>query len=120
MKIYERLVTYLGEFLEESYKDGFVILFDDNSPDEYKDYCILHTGSNLLGNICVGDIFSLGGIGYKITAVGNVVNKNLSEIGHVTLKFDGEIKAHQSGTLHLESKEIKKIQKGEKIEIFKN
>ncbi|WP_293722934.1 PTS glucitol/sorbitol transporter subunit IIA [uncultured Cetobacterium sp.] len=120
MKIYERLVTSLGEFLKESYEDGFAILFDDNSPDEYKDYCILHTGSDLSGNICAGDTLSLGGTGYRVTAVGDVVNKNLSEIGHITLKFDGETEAVQPGTLHLESKEIKEIKIGEKIEIFKN
>lgn len=54
---------------------------------------------------------------YKITKVGTSVNKNLRDLGHITVKFDGSISAEQSGTLYVENKEMPKIQEGTVIKI---
>ena len=117
-KIYERKITHIGNFVEESYDDNFFILFNSNAPKEYKDYCILHSGTKLYKNIKVGDVLILGNTKYLITSFGSVVNKNLSELGHITLKFDGASIPEQPGTLHLEKKEIVKLSIDEKLEII--
>lgn len=119
MKIYNREIVEIGEFLQDSYEDKFIILFDEKAPEEYREYCTLHKGDELNGIIEIGDIISLGNEEYKITAVGNVVNQNLKELGHITIKFDGAIEANQPGTLHVEDKEIKRLIVGDKIEIIK-
>ncbi|MDU1625835.1 MAG: PTS glucitol/sorbitol transporter subunit IIA, partial [Staphylococcus epidermidis] len=48
---------------------------------------------------------------------GTSVNKNLRDLGHITIKFDGSISAEQSGTLYVENKEMPKIQEGTVIKI---
>lgn len=56
---------------------------------------------------------------FKITAVGNVVNQNLSMLGHITIKFDGSIAPELPGTLYVEEKEMTPITVGLIVEINK-
>lgn len=118
-KFYDRKITQIGEYLQESYEDKFIILFDNNSPEEYRDYCLLHEGSELKNGVSIGDIISFGQNRYEITAVGDVVSKNLGEIGHITLKFDGSREANQPGMLHLEDKEMPLLNIGDSISLHR-
>ena len=117
-KIYEREIIHLGDFLEESYEEGFIILFGEKANEDYKEYCAVHVGTDLEGDLKQGDILKLRNVDYKITAVGDVVNTNLAEFGHITLKFDGEVEAEKPGMLHLEKKEIVKLTIGDSILIY--
>lgn len=117
-KIYEREIIHLGDFLEESYDEGFIILFGEKANEDYKEYCAIHKGTELSAELKKGDIVNLADVKYTITAVGDVVNTNLAELGHITLKFDGEMSAEKPGTLHLEKKDIVKLALGDNILIY--
>ena len=115
--IYTTEVTKLGESVGEFLEQGMLITFKDNAPQELAEYCILHSENNLRQDIQVGDTLTIGEESYKITAVGDAVNKNLSSLGHITLRFDGSIEADLPGTLCLEEKSLKEINVGDKIKI---
>ncbi|MBU8791256.1 PTS glucitol/sorbitol transporter subunit IIA [Oceanobacillus caeni] len=115
--IYTTEVTKLGESVGEFLEQGMLITFKDNAPQELAEFCILHSENNLRQDITVGDTLTIGEESYQITAVGEAVNKNLSSLGHITLRFDGSTEADLPGTLCLENKKINEIHVGDKIKI---
>lgn len=115
--IYSTVVTKLGESVNEFLDQGMLITFKDNAPAELAEYCILHSENDLKQDIQVGDILSIGTDSYRILAVGNAVNKNLENLGHITFDFNGSEEVDLPGTLSLEHKEIKAIEVGDQIKI---
>ncbi|WKV10222.1 PTS glucitol/sorbitol transporter subunit IIA [Thermoanaerobacterium sp. CMT5567-10] len=118
-KIYETKVTKIGVNVLDFYNEKILILFKDNAPAELIDYCILHSLNKLYGEIKEGDILRINEKEFKITAVGDLVNKNLKALGHICLKFDGSTEAELPGSLYVEDKEIPKINIGDIIIIRK-
>ncbi|AJA48941.1 PTS system, glucitol/sorbitol-specific, IIA component [Clostridium pasteurianum DSM 525 = ATCC 6013] len=116
--VYNTKVTSIGPLVEGFYPEKMIILFKDNAPDELADYCVMHSINDLKEDIKEGYTLKIDGIDYKITAVGDVVNKNLRDLGHICLKFDGSTKAALEGTLYLEDKEIKEVSLGSEIQIL--
>ena len=51
--------------------------------------------------IAVGDTVRIGDQTWTITALGEVAEKNLANLGHVTLVFDGETEPRMPGAVHL-------------------
>ena len=67
-----------------------------------------------------GDIFRLGKTDYKIVYVGSQVQKNLRDLGHITLRFNANEEGENlEGSLYLENKEVGDIEPGEEIAIYK-
>lgn len=60
----------------------------------------------------------IGKIDYQITAVGDEVNTNLQNLGHIAVKFTGEKKAELPGSLYVEKKTFPKIEVGTEVEMF--
>ena len=97
-----------------------LILFNENAPQELREYCVLHRGNKLEDIVEPGDIFQLGKEAYKIIYVGSQVQKNLRDLGHITLRFNGNKEGENlEGSLYLEDKEIGDIAPGEEIAIYK-
>ncbi|MBU3112223.1 PTS glucitol/sorbitol transporter subunit IIA [Clostridium lacusfryxellense] len=117
--IYKTEVTYIGKRVKDFIKSDMFIIFKENAPEDLKDYCFLHNKNELTKNIEVDDNLFLGETQYKITAVGEYVNKNLKELGHITFKFSGETEANIAGTLFLEKKEIVPPENGTIIKILR-
>lgn len=115
--IYQTKVTKLGESFNEFLEQGMIITFMDNAPQELAEFCLLHSENNLVKDIEVGDVLSIGEQSYKVTAVGEEVNKNLGSLGHITLRFDGASVPELPGTLSLEEKEITEINVGDVIKV---
>jgi PTS system glucitol/sorbitol-specific IIA component len=115
--IYNTKVTSIGPLAAEFYSENMFIMFKDNAPEELADYCFIHHINELKEEIKPGYTLKIDGTEYKITAVGDVVNKNLKDLGHICLKFDGSTEAALEGSLYLESKPIKEISIGTVIEI---
>ena len=103
---YETVVKKVGEMVEEGREENLIILFNDDAPEMYHEYCLLHTINELREEIKKDDLFCMDSEEYKITAVGSGANKTLSELGHATIKFDGSIEAENPGTIHVEAKNI--------------
>lgn len=113
--IYETFITKIGKYVPDMLSENIIILFKENAPDELAEYCILHSGNRLDENIAAGDEVQFMGENFKITAVGELVNKNLTELGHITIKFDGSSVAELPGSLHVEKKAIPNIPNGDGI-----
>jgi glucitol/sorbitol PTS system EIIA component len=117
---FETQINNIGPSVTEFLGEKMLILFGENAPAELAEYCLLINVKNVEGDIEVGDILLLGNHEYKITAVGNAVKKNLSSLGHITLKFDGSENPELPGTLYLEDTEIQEVEvkTGDQIRIF--
>lgn len=115
--IYKTTVKDVGVEASAFESEKMIILFGDNAPDELIDFCYIIEINEVNGEITEDNVLKIGDTEYKITKVGSAVNKNLNDLGHITLKFDSSNEAEQSGTLYLEDKEIDKIQEGTTIVI---
>jgi len=98
---YKTTITYIGELAVEALEDNMVVLFGNNAPKDVKNYCFVHSQDKLRGSIDLNTTLLIGEKAYIVTSVGNVANKNLNELGHVTLKFDGQKIPELPGTIHL-------------------
>ena len=103
---YETVIKKVGEMVGEGMEENLIILFNDNAPEMYHEYCLLHTITELKEEIKTGDVFCMDTQEYKVTAVGSGANKTIDELGHATIKFDGGTEAENPGTIHVEAKKI--------------
>lgn len=117
--IYEVEVTGLGEGVEEFLDQQLVVLFNDNAPAELAEISVIHSTAELKGDIEAGDVIVIDDKEFEIKAVGEVVNKNISRLGHSTLRFNGENEAQLPGDINLEKKDIPEITEGTVIKIIK-
>ncbi|EHL76606.1 PTS system, glucitol/sorbitol-specific IIA component [Bacillus smithii 7_3_47FAA] len=118
-KIYENTIKSVGPMAKEFFSEKMLILFGDSAPDELKDYCFVIDVVEVKEEIQAGDVLYIDDEKFTITSVGDVVCQNLSRLGHITLKFDGSTNPQLLGTLHLEQKELPKIEAGTKLKIMK-
>ncbi|KGE19048.1 PTS glucitol/sorbitol transporter subunit IIA [Paenibacillus wynnii] len=117
--IYETKITKIGKSVYDFVEDKIFVLFGDNAPADVADYCLLITINEIKGEINKGDFLLLGNHQYKITSVGSKVAKNLEQLGHITLQFDGRESDGLPGTLYLENTDFHKPEEGAEIKIFK-
>ena len=109
MEIYQTKIISIGKMANSFSEAKLIILFGNSVPPELKDYCYEINVSKLSATPDSSMILSINNIEYNITAVGNDVYKNLSELGHVTLNFNGATIADLPGTIYLENKSIPNI-----------
>lgn len=117
MTLYKTKVINIGNEAEMFREEGMIILFGENAPESLSDYCYNIKLEPVAGEIEAGMELSIGSEKYSVTAVGSVVRKNLSELGHITIKFDGSKEADLPGTLYVEDKALPEITIGEEISI---
>ncbi|RYL89349.1 PTS sorbitol transporter subunit IIA [Sporolactobacillus sp. THM7-4] len=115
--IYENEIKSIGSLAKDFLSEKMLILFGDEAPRDLKDYCYGIDVSPVKGNIATGQLVLFGNQQYKITAVGNLVQKNLVNLGHITMKFDGSKEAALAGTLYLEDKPVPDINIGTRVMI---
>ena len=114
---YKTQINKIGPSVEDFLGEKMLILFGENAPAELAEYCLLIDVNNVEGEIVPGDTLQLGEKDYKVTAVGDAVKKNLSSLGHITLKFDGTKDPELPGTLYLEESEIVLPKSGDFIKL---
>lgn len=117
MTLYKTKVINIGNEAEMFREEGMIILFGENAPESLSDYCYNIKVEPVVGEIEAGMELSIGSEKYSVTAVGSVVRKNLSELGHITIKFDGSKEADLPGTLYVEDKALPEITIGAEISI---
>lgn len=113
--IYENKVKNIGPEVGAFEGDEIIILFGDNAPDTLKDYCHIIDIKPTQGTINVGQTLLLDGESFKITAVGNVAEKNLVDLGHMTIAFNGATEAALPGTIYVKGNNIPKLKIGSTI-----
>ena len=73
-------------------------MFNDS---DLKDISVSHEVGVLNDEIFVGDKLTIGDKTFDVTSVGNIATKTLKDLGHCTLKFDGDIKSNLPGEIHV-------------------
>lgn len=99
--IYQTAFTHIGDFAREALKENMLITFKQGAPADLVDYCFIHSHGELNTDVRAGDVLDIDGSDYPITAVGEVASFNLKELGHVTFRFDGAMRAEFPGTIHV-------------------
>ena len=101
---YQAKVTEIGGMVQELAEDGnLLIIFNEDVQDpDLKDISIAHTVTELKEDIVAGNVLTIGDKKFNVTAVGNVALKTLKDLGHCTIKFDGDTKANLPGELHVD------------------
>lgn len=116
MKIYETKIVDLGSEAEMFKEEDMMILFGEEVPDDLANYSYIINVNEVNGIIEKGMTLTFNDkVSYKITAVGEVVNKNLANLGHISLRFNGDTEAELPGTLYLEDKKLPEVDSGTTI-----
>ncbi|OCG26077.1 PTS glucitol/sorbitol transporter subunit IIA [Gilliamella sp. wkB108] len=116
--IYHSKINQIGEFAQEALADGMLILFKEGAPSDLADYCFIHSHDDLKHEIQIGQTLQLGKHVFNITSVGDVANVNFRELGHITLRFDGNHQAELPGTVHVEGEQPTQLFVGDEIKIL--
>ena len=119
MIIYENIIIDAGNLVEALGTD-FIILFGENAPSTLKDYCYLVKVKKAESEIRIGDLILINDNEFKIKAIGDIAQRNLEELGHVTINFKGDESILLPGTIIVEEKEKPNINVGDKIIIRRN
>ncbi len=117
MPVFETTVKEIGKEAELFKEEKIVILFGEDAPESLADYCYNIEIETAKAAIQPGMSLSFDKENYSITAVGRVVRKNLDELGHITIKFDGSPTAELPGTLYVEAKKMPTIAVGTRVKI---
>ena len=100
--IYQTTITRIGQSAADALSDQMLITFREGAPADIEEYCFIHNHGELAGTLQPGAELQLGEQRYPVTAVGEVAEQNLRELGHITLRFDGQPQAEYPGTVHVE------------------
>ena len=117
--IYKNIVKNIGSLVESFEGEEMFILFGDNAPDTLKDFCYKIDIEPVNESIKVGHTLAIDGNEFKITALGNVAEKNLASLGHVTIVFDGATEASLPGSIYVQRSSVPKLSIGSEILIRK-
>ena len=118
-KIFEAKVIQVGPEAQNMIQDdNMLILFGEEAPEDLAEYCFKIDNKDLLGSIQKGGKLVVDSEEYLITAVGNVVEKNLTGLGHITISFDASEEGSLPGTLHVAAEKEVVIAQGTTIQIF--
>ena len=118
-KIFEAKVIQVGPEAQNMIQDAnMLILFGEEAPEDLAEYCFKIDNKDLLGSIQKGGKLVVDSEEYLITAVGNVVEKNLTGLGHITISFDASEEGSLPGTLHVAAEKEVVIVQRTTIQIF--
>ncbi|ALX96266.1 PTS glucitol/sorbitol transporter subunit IIA [Serratia fonticola] len=99
--IFQTTITQIGGCARDALLDNMLITFREGAPADIEEYCFIHQHGATAGELQTGGVMELGDRRYPITAVGEVATQNLRELGHITVRFDGETQAEFPGTIHV-------------------
>lgn len=117
---YQGKIISIGPLVDEFKQAGILVFFGKNAPEELVEFSIIHDASELIEPLGVGDTVFLGEEPYKILSIGEVANTNLSNLGHLILKFSGETEARLPGDVNVESRPVPELKIGLEFKIVKN
>jgi PTS system glucitol/sorbitol-specific IIA component len=99
---YATTVTAVGEEVAEFVSHGILIWFAEGAPEELHFFSVLHQPTVTVGGVRPGDTVRIDDQAYRVTAVGDVANENMVNLGHMDLKANGESEPPLPGDICLE------------------
>jgi PTS system glucitol/sorbitol-specific IIA component len=99
---YATTVTAVGEQVAEFVSSGLLIWFAEGAPEELHFFSVLHRPTVITGGVRPGDLVRIDDQEFRVTAVGEVANDNMVNLGHMDLKANGASEAPLPGDICLE------------------
>ena len=99
---YATTVTAVGEQVPEFIGQGLLIWFAEGAPEELHFFTVLHRPTVTTGGVRPGDLVRIDDKAFRVTAVGEVANDNMVNLGHIDMKANGASEAPLPGDLCLE------------------
>ena len=99
---YAAMVTAVGEQVPEFIGQGLLIWFAEGAPEELHFFAVLHRPTVTTGGVRPGDVVRIDDKAFRVTAVGEVANDNMVNLGHIDMKANGASEAPLPGDLCLE------------------
>ena len=99
---YATTVTAVGEQVAEFVGQGILIWFAEGAPEELHFFTVLHRPTVTTGGVRPGDLVRIDDKAFRVTAVGDVANQNMVNLGHMDLKANGAADAPLPGDICLE------------------
>jgi PTS system glucitol/sorbitol-specific IIA component len=99
---YAATVTAVGEQVPEFIGQGLLIWFAEGAPEELHFFTVLHRPTVTTGGVRPGDLVRIDDKAFQVTAVGEVANDNMVNLGHIDMKANGASEAPLPGDLCLE------------------
>jgi PTS system glucitol/sorbitol-specific IIA component len=99
---YSTTVTAVGEQVAEFVENGLLIWFAEGAPEELHFFAVLHRPTVTTGGVRAGDVVSIDDKAFRVTAVGEVANDNMVNLGHMDLKANGDTEPPLPGDICLE------------------
>lgn len=117
MELFETSIVGIGSQAKMFAAEAMLILFGQGAPEDLKEYTYQIDVNPVNGDIVEGQFIYFDNQAYRITSVGNLVTKNLNDIGHISVKFNGATEAELPGTLYVEAKTLPEMNVGTRISI---
>ena len=114
---YATTVTAVGGLVEAFRADGLLVWFAEGAPEELHEFSLLHAPEVADGGVQVGDTVDLDGHRFTVTAVGDVADTNLRQLGHLDLKANGETVPPLPGDVCVEKAELPVLVAGSRLTI---
>ena len=99
---YATTVTVVGEQVAELVDQGILIWFAEGAPEELHFFTVLHRPTVTTDGVRPGDLVRIDDRAFRVTAVGDVANDNMVNLGHMDLKANGESEPPLPGDICLE------------------
>jgi PTS system glucitol/sorbitol-specific IIA component len=117
--IYEISITAIGPLVEEFTEAGVWVFFRDDAPEELAEFALLHQSEAPLEPIAAGQVIEIDGQHYAVTAVGDVANKNIRDLGHLVLKANGATEVELPGEVCIEARPLPQPAIGTMLRVWK-
>ncbi|MEO1769597.1 PTS glucitol/sorbitol transporter subunit IIA [Candidatus Enterococcus ferrettii] len=117
MNIFETQVIAIGEDAEDFKQEDMLLLFGEDAPPELSDFCYKILIKPIQQSITSGMKIWFNENAYKITAVGEVAEENLRNLGHITINFNGATTCDMPGTIYVERRDLPNLKVGDTISI---
>ena len=117
---YTAKVTDIGPLVSDFIDAGILVFFGSDAPEELREFSIIHDGKTLLEPISAGDVIHLDEARFKVLAVGDVANNNLSALGHIIVKFNGQEAPEMPGDICTETGKLPEIRVGTILQITRS
>jgi len=114
---YEATVTHIGPLTHEFVEAGILVLFGESAPEELREFAILHDGRTLHAPLAPGDSLHVAAETFRLLAVGEVANNNLSQLGHLVVKFNGQTTPEMPGDVCVEARPLPTMEVGVRLKI---
>jgi PTS system glucitol/sorbitol-specific IIA component len=115
---YQMRVVEIGPLVPEFLEARILVFFKVGAPPELAEFSILHEPSDSFSDVETGDHIVIGEEDYQVTAIGEVANNNIRDLGHLVMKANGRNEPELPGDVCVEDKELPPVHIGTVISIL--